>query len=478
MAKTPPIKLVQLMLKMGMSLPAPKTPPFPENWDKLTGWEKHEALTKAFISTEGREFTSPEIAETYQRRAQRWVDVMALKEPDRVPNMAIVEGYIAKFGGITEYDVWYNSKKALDATKKFQAEFDLEFAVMPPTYSGRAFDTLGFDIARWPGSARPEQALRHDQSFQYVEAEFMLADEYDALITDPSLYLLTTYLPRVCPALSGLKTFSSFAGGTTVASMTFLLMNFAMGPAKESFKTLSKAGNYLIQDMLPVLFGVMEMTGQYGTPSTIGGAGIAPFDIIGDTLRGTRGVMLDMFRRPDKLAAACEAVTPMAIQMATSGVQMGGAPYVFIPLHKGADGFMSAKQFEKFYWPSFRKLLLGIIDAGLKPIPFAEGGYNQRLDFMAEKGDLPAGTTAWLFDQTDMKAAKEKLGSWAAIGGNVPASLFATGTAEKMDSYCKELIETCAPGGGFFLAPGAIINESRDENFHAYMDSTKKYGVY
>jgi Uroporphyrinogen decarboxylase (URO-D) len=478
MAKTPPAWMVQGMLKMGMSLPTPKRAPYPDNWDQMTGDEKYAVLSKAFVSTEGRDFKSPEIAETYRRRAQRWVDVLALKEPDRIPNFTLTEGYVAQFGGITEKDVWYDSKKSVEATLKFQKEFNLEYTVRSIVYSGRAFDTLGFNIARWPGSAIAEQALRPEQSFQYVEKEYMVADEYDLLIADPTDYLLTRFIPRTCTNLAGLKDLPSSVSATTVTTMAFFLMGFAMGPAKESFKVLTKAADLFIQDMLPAMMGKKKMESQYGTPALIGGMGIVPFDIVGDTLRGTTGVMLDMYRYPDKLVAACEALTPTAIRMATSGIRMGGAPFVFIPLHKGADGFMSTEQFEKFYWPSFRQMLLGIIDAGLVPIPFVEGSYDQRLDFIAEKGDLPTGKTAWLFDRTDMKAAKEKIGSWACIGGNVPASLFMSGEPKTMDEYCKELIDTCASGGGFFLAPGVIIDNAIDENFRAYLASAKKYGVY
>jgi len=77
-----------------------------------------------------------------------------------------------------------------------------------------------------------------------------------------------------------------------------------------------------------------------------------------------------------------------------------------------------------------------------------------------------------------MKTAKEKLGGKACIGGNVPASLFAAGTAEQVDQYCKELMEQVAPGGGFFLAPGAVIDHASPETIHAFVQSTKKYGVY
>jgi uroporphyrinogen-III decarboxylase len=83
-----------------------------------------------------------------------------------------------------------------------------------------------------------------------------------------------------------------------------------------------------------------------------------------------------------------------------------------------------------------------------------------------------------LFDRTNMKAAKEKIGGFACIGGNVPASLFATGTPEMMENYCKELIDIAAPGGGFFLSPGAVIDQAKPENMSAYLNITQKFGVY
>jgi hypothetical protein len=41
---------------------------------------------------------------------------------------------------------------------------------------------------------------------------------------------------------------------------------------------------------------------------------LAPFDAIGDFLRGTHGIMLDMYRQPEKLIAATEKVLPMQLQ--------------------------------------------------------------------------------------------------------------------------------------------------------------------
>ena len=85
-----------------------------------------------------------------------------------------------------------------------------------------------------------------------------------------------------------------------------------------------------------------------------GGGSHAPFDMIGDFIRGTRGIMVDMFRRPDKLIAAMEKVAPMLIEMGTCAKKTGN-PFVSILLHKGADGFMSTEPYKTFYWPTLKK---------------------------------------------------------------------------------------------------------------------------
>jgi len=100
--------------------------------------------------------------------------------------------------------------------------------------------------------------------------------------------------------------------------------------------------------------------------------------------------MLDIYRQPDKLLEALEALTPLMIKMGVSTSRMTGNPIVFIPLHKGADGFLSDEQYRTFYWPTFRKLLMGLIEEGCVPFSYAEGGYNSRLETIKI---LPRGKT-------------------------------------------------------------------------------------
>jgi hypothetical protein len=54
----------------------------------------------------------------------------------------------------------------------------------------------------------------------------------------------------------------------------------------------------------------------------------------------------------------------------------------------------------------------------------------------------------------------------------------ATGTPKQVKDYCKKLIETCAPGGGYILGTGAAIDNGKVENLRAMIDSAKEYGTY
>src|SRR5208283_4081689 len=110
-----------------------------------------------------------------------------------------------------------------------------------------------------------------------------------------------------------------------------------------------------------------------GFPMQYGGFTQAPFDTLGDYYRGTKGLMLDMYRRPEKVTKACEKLLSFMIEMGVNAARASGIPRVFIPLHKGLDGFMSEEQFKKFFWPTLRALMLELINQGLTPCPLWEG---------------------------------------------------------------------------------------------------------
>ena len=219
---------------------------------------------------------------------------------------------------------------------------------------------------------------------------------------------------------------------------------------------------------------------KLGYPPVFGGIAQAPFDVVSEFLRGMRGSMLDMYRHPEELKKLTETITKPMIEGALKLALLPDAPIIFMPLHRGADGFMNDKQYREFYWPSLKELFVGLIKGGKIPMPFFEGKYNQRLKYIAEFGkEYPGKIIAW-FDQTDLFKAKEMFGDKVCIRGNVPGSLMVTGTPKQVDEYCKKCIEIVGEGGGYILDGGVsgIPDEAKLENVKAMTESVHKYGVY
>jgi uroporphyrinogen-III decarboxylase len=184
---------------------------------------------------------------------------------------------------------------------------------------------------------------------------------------------------------------------------------------------------------------------------------------------------MDRYRRPEKLIEAMERIVPISISETVAGANASGCPIIFMPLHKGTGGFMSNKQFEKFYWPTYRKFLMGLIDEGLVPMGFAEGDYTDRLDIIKE---MPKGSMIWYFETMDMAHAKKVLGDRACIAGNLPTSILCTGSPDQVKEGCRKLIETCAPGGGYILSGAASMDKGNPDNLRAMMAAAKEYGTY
>ena len=142
-------------------------------------------------------------------------------------------------------------------------------------------------------------------------------------------------------------------------------------------------------------------------------------------------------------------------------------------LHKGVDEFMSDEQYARFYWPSLRRYMLALIDAGLTPVIYCEGRYSSRLRHLR---DVPRGKVVYDFETIDMARAKKELGDVACIAGNVPNILLAHGSRQDVIDCTKKLIDDCAPGGGFMLDTGALVDDAKAENLAAMFETAEKYG--
>jgi len=438
-------------------------------WAGLSPDEKREARFELWLSPEGVKFLSPEAEKAYKERVKRLISAIKLKEPDRVPVM-LPPGFTPVYcAGVKLHKVMYDYDELRRVWLKFLHDFDTDTYCGPDlVFPARVYDKIDFKSFKWPGHGLSPDA----PTYQYVEGEYMKADEYDVLIKDPSDFWMRTYLPRIVGAFEPLKRLTQF--NPLIGIPIGHLIAYGMPDIQDAFQVLLEAGRESLKWVAAVADCNREML-ELGFPLFWGGIGMAPFDGIADMVRGTQGMMLDMYRQPDKLLEAMEIITPMTIDAAVSAADASGCPLTFFPLHKGADGFMSQKQFETFYWPSLKKVVMGLIEEGILPLLFAEGGYNTRLEIIK---DLPRGTALWWFDQTDMARAKEILGDILCICGNVPSTLLCTGTPGEVKEYCRKLIEVASKGGGLILTSGAFTDQGKPDNLRAMMEAAKEYEIY
>ncbi len=395
--------------------------------------------------------------------------MVELRVPDKVPLRFSLAYFPAKYCGITTKAAFYDSKQWKEACKKTLVDFDAD-CYLPSTGGGvgQAMEILGVRTMKWPGHGVSDYS-----SHQSIEMEPMKQEEYDEFMADPSDFIMHKFIPRVCDAGAALEKWPTFRNLTNGNALSMFASALVSPEQLEFHEKLVKAGKAQLaaQKEMSTFDAEMEALGH--TNLSPGGAG-APFDIISDSLRGMRGAMMDMYRVPDKLTKVCNMYVDQSLERAASFAKVSKNKRVFMALHRGSDGFMSIDQFKTFYWPTYKKVVMGLIDLGLTPVPFYEGIWDQRLEFLKE---FPKGKTIAHFAQTNMKLAKEVLGGHTTIMGDVPSSILQVGTVEQVEDYCKKLIDDCGKDGGLIVTH-MPIDEADPKLVKAMVDFVAKYGVY
>jgi hypothetical protein len=409
---------------------------------------------------------SPE--ELYQEREKRYLDAIRLRIPDRVPVVAGMGYFPAKYTGISCEAAWYDYDGWLAAYKKTLQDFQPDMLNIQPFTPGIVNEIMGPKNMRWPG-----HGVSAYHSHQSVEHEFMKADEYDHFLNNTADYLFRVHMSRTTEAAAGWGTLPELTqlGMAGAGALADYLTRPEVAGAIE---TLQKAGREMAVWRSKMMNFSREIE-KLGFPPPSRGFAMTPFDIISNLYRGMKGAIMDMFRQPDKLLAACEKILALTLERPLFPPAGTGNNRVFIPLTRGSDDFMSLKQFETFYWPTLKKLVQALLDRGAMPCIFFEGNFITRLEYFL---DFPKGTLLAQLDKSDIFKAKEILKGHTCIKGNVPSSILQMGTVQEVKDYCKKLIDGVGKDGGFILSPRGSTDEVKPENLQALIEFTKEYGVY
>ena len=390
----------------------------------------------------------------YMARLKRYVTAMRNGKPDMVPIRPFVAEFTAKYAGFTCQEVTQDYEKAFEAARKCAADFDWDAVVANMVY-------LWSGITQANGTkyyAVPGIDISPNTGFQYLEPSeehaFMQPEEYDALIEDPTGYLFNVWLPRISDDVQAPGQETSYRN-----NLSFLKGGMAM----LSYFSAFGRQNELLRN-------------ESGTVSALAGIFKAPFDILADKLRGYVGLSMDLFERPEKVRAACEALMPHLLHVALSGADPEKNVPIGFWMHRGCVPFISHEHFAKFYWPTLKPIIEEIWSRDHQVLFYAEGNWNAHLESFAE---LPETSIVYHVDRADIFEVHKKIGHKFCISGGIPNFLLSYGKPQDVRDYCKKVIDQVADDGGYILDASAIMqDDTSEENLKAMTDFVREYGLY
>jgi uroporphyrinogen-III decarboxylase len=410
----------------------------------------------------------------FGERMNRIFTAYGLQKPDRIPVLMPTGHFLASLGGITRQELTDNPDKENELLEKAALEYQPDAMTGLTNHPGYAL-ALGDRMTVWPG-----HGVGAEGGFQFVESEFMKPEDYDAFIEDTSDWSIRKYLPRAFSKLEGLAElpplgmagFGTYAWFNLGLSLTSPRVNTAL-------QALAEAARAQIATDAKIREGVARMA-ALGVPAIpippLAPIAEAPFDFMSDTLRGMRGIMLDILRRPEQLLAAQERVLKFQIEFVVDYTNVTGLKTCFIPLHRGSDGFMSIPQFEKFYWPQLKALIEGLAAKDILPLVFYEGIWDNRLKHLAT---LPRGKSLGWFQFSDIAKVKETVGDTMAIIGGMRNSILQAGTPDQVRAETRRVCEIAGEGGGFVMCPSIGEMEGCDPDLvKVWVQTTKEFNTH
>ena len=322
----------------------------------------------------------------FDQRLGRYQAAIALEPTDRVPIAFNTTYFAEEISGHNLQQIMYDPEVWAAVEIGFCKKYPEVDTFRTNTLWAPVFDVVDSRLYKIPGRDMDPRHLH-----QFVEAEYMKADEYRMLIDDPVGFRMERYLPRVMGELDG--------KGSTRACMAFLKSGLAHG---------------LVAGMNRERRA--RLASEVGMPLSTMGSVTPPLDRLSDHLRGLNGITLDMFRQPDNVVEACDAMIPDILHVALASADPLRRLPIFMATHKPT--FMSPRQFDRFYWPSFKKLVLLVIEAGYTLRLSMQGDWGPHWHHLTE---LPKGKLLCDIDnEGDIFKAFEVFGGHQCLAGGIP----------------------------------------------------------
>ena len=388
---------------------------------------------------------SEEMVRLYNERVQMFKDVTEHKPTKKVPVFAMSDTWCLPYYGTTMSEALKDPKLEHAAYVKGICDFD---------YDASCFVGIStpMNFAYSLGGGMYSKDQEHIQ-IQTGISENMSSEEYDQLIEDPYNFIQNTILERK---------FSLFRTKSSAA------MFFKLTKSLISLGVWAGNKNKAMEDFKQ----------NYGMPVLNDFPAMVSTDIIFDGLRDFKGISMDIRRCPEKVAAASMALTDEicipSILYACGEPRDDAYPQIYTHL----PPWISPKQFEQIYWPSFKKYTDAFHDRGYKMVIFFEKNWSRLYGFIR---DLQKDFIIACFEDDDPVTAKKEVGDVVTFCGGLPTDVLKYGTPESCVEYTKKVFDDMAPGGSFIFSPNKVLlseNDAMPENLKAVTSFAKEYGKY
>ena len=371
-----------------------------------------------------------------------FTNVFSGKKPSRVPIMVQmnIEAALEYF----DYSIlrdFYSPEKCYEAADKMAELLNTDtIPVSPATTPGAVFRYIGQKF----------MVAGADGFFQHPDISPMEFEEYPEFSEDVFKFIVEKIHPRV---------FTVFDDHPELAH---LKIKIARDVVNAQFAGM---GAKLIQKH--------ERT----SVCTSASMSWAPFDFIADYIRSFSTMLVDMRRKPQWVLDACEAVLVYLTNQAKAlpPAQPGKTNEIMMPLHM--PPFMRPKDVEKFYWPTFRKLVEAIEDSGHTPSIFFEENWDPHMELIP---DLPGRYVA-KFENSNLELIAKTVPDRVIKHGAFPTVMLRSASKQECTDTAKEMVDILAPGGNYIFCTNKRFIRGNDiaaENLQAVIECVREYGRY
>ena len=276
----------------------------------------------------------------YDAKLKRINDAIALREPDRVPITPSPELYPIYRAGYTVAEVIYDTslEKMGKAIKQYLLEYDPDIgqgAGLVFAGEGPAMELMQPKNMRWAGM--PGNIIDNNSLQQYVEFPVLLDDEFEEFFSDRTGWQLRKALFRTSGLLEPLATLEP---STFMGSSRGIAAQFSAPAFREMIEKLWKV-NELYTEYQQRADALSAEVEEMGYPMITGGMADVPFDNYSDNYRGTLLSLSDLYINTEYVEKFIEEQMEKTVAQIRASKGINPGKHIFMPLHKGMDGFMS-----------------------------------------------------------------------------------------------------------------------------------------